>query len=150
MDTQFLHTGFGLTEVALAVQRMAVGTFFCISGYHKLFNRARHERLIQTLKEDKVPFIRFHEWWVPGWEFLAGFALAVGFASVFSAGVLFVICAVACFCEARAKVASYQPLDLADALDDYLYLPEVLYLIMLLVVMLGGGGALRLDEFLHA
>jgi hypothetical protein len=38
------------------------------------------------------------------------------------------------------------PIDRADYLDDVLYLPEVLYLVMLVVVLLAGPGPLRLDS----
>jgi hypothetical protein len=34
-------TGVGLPETALAVSRVAVGFFFLLSGYHKLFNAKR-------------------------------------------------------------------------------------------------------------
>lgn len=145
---EYFHHGFGLTEVALAVQRVALGAFFTISGAHKLFVKERHAKLVANLRENKIPFIPFHEWWVPGWEFFAGFTLVLGFASSFSAAVLAIICIVACFAEARIKVASYKPLNAADALDDYLYLPEVLYVIMLMVIVLGGGGHFSVDNLL--
>lgn len=144
-----LTHGFGLGEVALAVQRVAVGSFFTISGYHKLFNRERHASLVATLRKDKVPAIWFNEWWVPGWEFLGGFSVVVGFASAFSASVLAFICLMACFTEARARVQAFGPIDPADALDDYLYLPEVLYILMLGVVVLGGGGSFSIDSLVR-
>ena len=43
------------------------------------------------------------------------------------------------------------PIDRADYLDDVLFLPDVLYLVMLVVVVLAGQGPLRLDSIvLHA
>lgn len=140
--------GFGLHDVALALVRVAVGLFFAISGYHKLFNKARHARLVQTLTADKVPAVWFNQWWVPGWEFLAGSMLAVGLLTAFSAGVLAIICMVACLCEAKERVASYGPIDLADTIDDFLYLPEVLYLVMLAVSIFAGTGRYSLDAVL--
>jgi hypothetical protein len=41
---RYLFTGLGLPEMALAVNRVAVGLFFFLSGYHKLFNAQRHAR----------------------------------------------------------------------------------------------------------
>ena len=140
--------GFGMHDVALALVRAAVGVFFAIAGFHKLFNKARHARLVQTLLEDRVPFPRFFQWWVPAWELLAGAMLAVGFLTAFSAAVLAIVCLVACFCEAREKVRSYGPINLADTIDDYLYLPEVLYLVMLAVSVLAGTGKYSLDAIL--
>jgi uncharacterized membrane protein YphA (DoxX/SURF4 family) len=79
----------------------------------------------------------------PFWELVAGFWLTIGFLSTLSAVILTVICVVACRCEAAIKVARYNPIDPADRLDDYLYLPEVLYLNMLAVVILAGPGNWR-------
>lgn len=140
--------GFGLHDVALAAVRAAVGVFFAISGFHKLFNKERHARLVRTLQVNNVPAVWFNQWWVPGWELVSGLMLAVGFLTAFSAGVLAIICIVACFCEAREKVAKYQPINLADTIDDYLYLPEVLYLVMLAVSVLAGTGKYSVDAVL--
>lgn len=145
MDASILAHGVGLGEVAQAVQRIAVGTFFAISGAHKLLSPTRHASLRETLAKDRVPFLRFNEWWVPGWEFFGGVAVALGLSTAFSASVLFTICLVACVSEAKGRVEAYKPLDRADALGDYLYLPEVLYGLMLLPAMLGGGGGWSLD-----
>jgi uncharacterized membrane protein YphA (DoxX/SURF4 family) len=37
-----LFNGVGWTDIALALNRIAVGVFFLLSGYHKLFNAQRH------------------------------------------------------------------------------------------------------------
>jgi uncharacterized membrane protein YphA (DoxX/SURF4 family) len=145
---QVASFGLGLHDAALAVIRIAVGVFFAISGYHKLFNKARHQRLLTTLINDHVPFARFNQWWVPLWEFTAGVMLALGLLTAFSAVVLLIVCLVACGCEAAEKVAKYQPIDFADKVDDYLYLPEVLYVVMLTVSALAGGGAYSLDALI--
>jgi putative oxidoreductase len=144
----FAAHGFGLHDLGLAVLRAAVGLFFALSGYHKLFNKTRHAAFVKTLVADKVPAVGFMQWWVAGWEFLAGITLAVGFLTAFSAAVLAVICVVACLAEAPEKVESYHPIDAADVLDDYLYLPEVLYVVMLTVSALAGGGAYSLDALI--
>lgn len=140
--------GFNLPDAALAGMRLAIGSFFAISGYHKLFNPTRHARLAQTMVNDKVPFPKFNEWWVPGWEFTGGLMLALGIFAPFAAAVLAIVCMVACACEAKAKVDAYHPIDLADRVDDYLYLPEVLYIIILGALILTGPGAYRLDALL--
>jgi uncharacterized membrane protein YphA (DoxX/SURF4 family) len=149
MDLLALAThGIGAHDLAFATARAAVGAFFAISGWHKLFHPARRERFTRTLIEDRVPAPHLMRWWVAGWEFTAGVWLTVGLFSAFSAFVLMVICFVACWAEAPAKVRGFEPIDRADALDDYLYLPEVLYLVILGVVMLGGTGAYSLDAIL--
>jgi uncharacterized membrane protein YphA (DoxX/SURF4 family) len=37
-----LFTGVGWTDLALTLNRIALGAFFMLSGYHKLFNAERH------------------------------------------------------------------------------------------------------------
>ena len=123
-----------LVTTSILAMRIAVGVFFAISGFHKLTNKTRHEALRATLIKDKVPFIRFNEWFVPTCEFLSGMAVAVGLLTFYNALVLLIICAVACLVDAPARVREYQPINRLDEIDDWLYLPEVCYLFMLLVV----------------
>lgn len=144
----FLIDGFSAHELALTIERAGVGLFFALSGYHKLFFAQRHADLVQTLKANRIPCIRFMEWWVPGWELIAGTFLAFGLFSVASAAVLAFICLVATCTDGLARIQAYQPLDKADWLDDLLYLPEVLYGIMLLTVVLAGPTAYSLDTLL--
>lgn len=146
---EYAQLGFGLHDEALALLRFASGAFFMCSGYNKLFNRGRHDRFMQTLKEDKVPALKFNEWWVPGWEFIGGMFLMIGFNTAFVAGVLLVICAVACFAEAKQRVMEYQPINKVDMVADVLYLPEVLYIVMLAVNVVSGSGKYSIDWMLH-
>jgi uncharacterized membrane protein YphA (DoxX/SURF4 family) len=37
-----LFNGVGWIDIALTLNRIAVGAFFMLSGYHKLFNAERH------------------------------------------------------------------------------------------------------------
>lgn len=141
-----ITNGPGLQDLGLAAIRVAVGLFFAISGYHKIFNHDRHARLVNTLTADKVPSVGFMQWWVPIWEFTSGAMLLIGFLSVFNSIVLIIICLVACCCESKKKVESYKPIDKADCVDDYLYLPEVLYIVMLLAVLLSGSGRYSIDH----
>lgn len=140
--------GAGLTDAALAIVRIGTGLFFMLSGYNKLFNHERHATLVQTFYKDRVPFIPFMQWWVPLWEFFGGLMLAVGLFSAFAAFVLLIICCVACYCEAGERVAAFKPINRGDAIADYLYLPEVLYVFLLLVNVLAGTGSYSIDAWL--
>ena len=42
----------------------------------------------------------------------------------------------------------YKPIDEADRIDDWLYLPEVLYAFMLIMVISAGAGPYSLDAFI--
>ena len=67
-----LFNGVGWTDIALTLNRIAVGMFFMLSGYHKLFNPQRHGAFVDELKGLGVHAVGFNQWWVPTIEFSAG------------------------------------------------------------------------------
>jgi putative oxidoreductase len=148
MDASVIAFGANAPGAALTLNRVALGTFFAISGYHKLFNASRHTTLARTLQDDGVPAVRAMQWLVPSVEFSAGCALVIGLLSALAAFGLFVVCVGAFALDARHRVATWQPIDHADWLGDVLYLPEALYCIGLAVVMLAGPGPWSLDGWL--
>lgn len=128
---------------------MGLGLFFASSGAHKLFNRDRRKVFIATLAED-LPRVRLgfaarlFATYLPLAELLAGLvALAtiplhlagVGILADGAMAAMVGILAGAVACEGRARVASYKPLDLADAASDWLYLPEVGLMALALVAL---------------
>ena len=58
-----LFNGLGWTDIALTLNRVAVGTFFMLSGYHKLFNAPRHRTFVDELKALGVPAVGINQWW---------------------------------------------------------------------------------------
>lgn len=144
-----LWAGLSSPDFADTVLRATVGTFSAISGGNKLFVASRHRALCATLARLGIPRCGgVMEWWVPGWTFVAGLMLAAGLLTAFSAGVLFIIYGVAFACEARHKVEAYRPINHCDRVADYLYLPETLYMVMLVAVMLAGPSRYSLDFLL--
>jgi putative oxidoreductase len=137
-------------DAALTLNRVALGVFFAISGYHKLFNASRHAALKSTLQDDGVHDLPIMQWLLPSAEFSGGWALILGFLSVMAASGLFVICAGAIGLDAIKRIRSWQPIDRADWLGDLLYIPEALYCIGLTVVVLGGPGPWSLDAKIAA
>jgi hypothetical protein len=69
--------GLGGTLPAIAAMRFALGSFFVLSGFHKLTNRERHETFVETLRVLKIPHIGILQWFVPGVEFFGGLGVAV-------------------------------------------------------------------------
>jgi len=145
MNDIFIN-GFG-GDVALAATRVAVGTFFVISGYHKLFNAQRHAAIVATLTEDKAPAVAVTQWVIPIAEFLGGLALIFGFLVVPAAAGLLVILIGALKLDGIKRIAGYHPIDRADWLDDLLYLPETLFAILLVVIAATGAGPYSIDGF---
>lgn len=137
-------------NAALILNRVALGVFFAISGYHKLFNTSRHTALTRTLQDDGVHELPVMQWLLPSAEFAGGSALIVGFLTVPAAFGLFVVCFGAIALDAFKRVRASQPVDRADWLGDFLYLPETLYCIGLTVVMLAGPGPWSLDAVITA
>jgi uncharacterized membrane protein YphA (DoxX/SURF4 family) len=131
--------GLPLETAVLTFNRVAVGAFFVFSGYHKLFNAKRHASIAETMVTDKIPFPKFNEWFVPTNEFVGGIMVVSGLFAPFFAGVLAIICLVATCTDGVKRIAEYEPIDKADWLDDLLYLPEVLYIIALMVVIVNPG-----------
>ena len=140
-----LFNGVGWTDIALALNRIAVGMFFMLSGYHKLFNAERHRSFVDELKGLGVHAVGFNQWWVPTVEFAAGGAVVVGFLAPLAALGLLVVILVAIATSGRQRIKLYKPIDEADRIDDWLYLPETLYAVMLIVVISAGAGPYSLD-----
>lgn len=144
LDLAALQHGLGVTDAGLVANRLALGTFFAISGYHKLFVAERHKALVETMKANNIPLVPFNCWFVPFVEFFGGLALISGVLAPLAATGLFMICLVATCTDGIRRVASYQPIDKADYLDDLLYLPEVLYMLGLAIVIIAGPGSMTL------
>jgi uncharacterized membrane protein YphA (DoxX/SURF4 family) len=140
-----LFKGVGWTDVALTLNRIAVGLFFMFSGYHKLFNPQRHRALADELKELGVHAVGFNQWWVPTVEFAAGGAVVIGFLAPLAALGLLVITLVAIATTGPQRINAYKPIDRADRIDDWLYVPEMLYAFMLILVVSAGAGPYSLD-----
>lgn len=137
--------------IAEVVLETAVGVFFALSGYHKLFNAQRRAALAETLHDD-LPRLGLPDWchrfmmlWLPSWELGAGavatFAavwhvIGLGLVAKFAMVPCLAIMGVALYCEGAQRVASYEPIDTADVIDDWLYLPETLLGLMALAALL--------------
>ena len=140
-----LFAGVGRTELVFTLNRTAVGAFFMLSGYHKLFNAERHRLIVDELKTLGVHAIGFNQWWVPFVEFSAGGAVLAGFLAPIAALGLLVIILVAIATSGRQRMKLYKPIDEADRITDWLYLPETLYAFMLVMVISAGAGPYSLD-----
>src|ERR1700676_1445983 len=138
--THILFNGVGWTDVALTLNRIAVGMFFMLSGYHKLFNPGRHRAFADELKGLGVHAVGFNQWWVPTVEFSAGGAVLIGLLAPLAALGLLVIILVAIATSGRQRIKLYKPIDRGDRIDDWLYLPETLYAFMLVIIVSGGAG----------
>lgn len=134
-----------LGDIALTANRVATGAFFLFSGYHKLFNAMRRKSLVDTLTSAGIPFISVMQWFVPTVEFLGGLAVVFGFLTRIAAFGLIIISLVAAVTDGWKRVKSWLPISTADTIDDVLYLPEVLYVLLLLPFLVNGAGPYSFD-----
>ena len=143
-----LFNGVGWIDIALTLNRIAVGAFFMLSGYHKLFNAERHRAFADELKGLGVHAVGFNQWWVPTVEFTADSAVVIGFLAPLAAFGLLIVILVAIATSGLQRIKVYKPIDEADRIDDWLYLPEVLYAFMLIIVVSAGAGPYSLDALI--
>ena len=143
-----LFGGVGWTDLAITLNRIAVGSFFMHSGYHKLFNAERHRTFVDELNSLGVPAVGFNQWWVPSVEFTAGVAVLIGLLAPLAALGLLVIIVVAMATSGRQRIKLYKPIDRGDRIDDWLYLPETLYAFMLIIIVSAGAGPYSLDALI--
>jgi len=137
-----LFVGVGWTDLAITLNRIAVGAFFMLSGYHKLFNADRHRTFADELKALGVPAVGFNV------EFSAGGAVVTGLLAPLAALGLLVVILVAIATSGPQRIKVYKPIDEADRIDDWLYLPETLYAFMLIMVISAGAGPYSLDALI--
>jgi len=135
-----------LEQYAILLVRVSLGLFFAISGANKLFVASSTQTMYQTLVEAKVPFPRLMTYFVSGVEFVGGSLLTVGFLSSLVCVALLVDMLVAILTtKLSAMPTGPSPL---NWLDDFLYLPEVLYVLFFVLLICFGPGKFSVDYWL--
>jgi putative oxidoreductase len=136
----------GLEQYAVLLVRVSLGLFFAISGANKLFVAGSTKTMYETLVEAKVPFPRLMTYFVSGVEFVGGFLLTVGLLSSLTCVVLSADMIVAILTtELSAMPKGLSPL---NWLDDFLYLPEVQYVLLFTWLICCGPGKFSVDYWL--
>ena len=137
-----------LEQYAILLVRVSLGLFFAISGGNKLFVAARTQAMYETLVKAAVPFPRLMTYFVSGVELVGGCMVAVGFLSSLACAALLVDMLVAILTTAlSAMPKGLSPL---NWLDDFLYLPEVLYVLFFIWLICSGPGQFSVDHWLAA
>ena len=144
---EFTLLGNGdLEQYAILLVRVAIGLFFAISGANKLFVAGGTKPVYDTLVKAKVPFPRQTAYFVAGVEFVAGSLLVVGFLSSPACVALLIDMIVATLTEAVSTLP--KGLSPLSWLDDFLYLPEVLYVLFFIWLICSGPGKFSVDYWL--
>ncbi len=144
---QFALRGNGdLEQYAILLVRVSIGLFFAISGGNKLFVAGGTQPVYETLVKAKVPFPRQTAYFVAGVEFVGGSLMAVGFLSSAACVALLIDMIVATLTSAVSTLPG--GLSPINWLDDFLYLPEVLYVLFFIWLICSGPGRFSLDYWL--
>ncbi len=132
-----------LEPYAILLVRVSLGLFFAISGANKLFVAAGRQTMYETLVEAKVPFPHLMTYFVSLVELVGGSLLTVGFLSTLACVALLVNMLVAIL---TTKLSSLpKGLSPLNWLDDFLYLPEVLYMLFFILLICSGPGKFSVD-----
>jgi putative oxidoreductase len=116
-----------LEQYAILLVRVSLGLFFAISGANKLFVAGGAKLIYETLVKSKVPFPHQMAYFVSSVEFVGGCLLTVGFLSSPACVALLIDMTVAVLTSAVSTMP--RGLSPLSWLDDFLYLPEVLYVL---------------------
>ena len=133
-------------QYAILLVRVSLGLFFAISGANKLFVAGNKQTMYETLVKAKVPFPRLMTYFVSAIEFAGGCLLSVGFLSILACVALLVDMLVAILTTNLPSMP--KGLSPLNWLDDFLYLPEVLYILFFIWLICFGPGKFSVDYWL--
>ncbi|MBV8551161.1 MAG: DoxX family protein [Acidobacteriaceae bacterium] len=122
--------------------RVLIGIFFCISGGTKLFVPAQFTTMEQTMAQSHIPFPHATALFVSLVEFACGGGLALGLLTPLCALMLAGDMVVA---VTTNRIYSVHASGALAWLDDFLYLPEVLYVLILVWLIFSGPGRYSID-----
>ena len=135
-----------LEHYAILLVRVSLGLFFAISGANKLFVAGGTKPVYETLVKAQVPFPHLMAYFVSSVEFVGGSLVTVGFLSSPACSVLLIDMVVAILTTALSTMP--KGLSPLSWLDDFLYLPEVLYVLFFIWLICAGPGKFSVDYWL--
>jgi putative oxidoreductase len=131
--------------IPVTVSRVLTGVFFCISGGTKLLVPSKFNEMQQTLMQSHIPFPHASAIFVSLVEFTCGAGLIIGLLTQLSAVLLMGDMIVAILTN---RVGSIHASEFLAFLDDFLYLPEVLYVLILFWLLFSGPGPYSVDRMM--
>jgi len=126
----------------MTAARVLIGIFFSISGGTKLLVPAQFSLMEQTMVQSHIPFPHANALFVSLVEFVCGAGLALGLLTPLCALMLVGNMIVA---VATNRIHSIQASGVLAWLDEFLYLPEVLYVMILIWLIFSGPGRYSVD-----
>lgn len=129
--------------IGILLARWSVGLLFAISGGGKLFVPDRREQMRETIAAAGLPAPAINAVLISSVEFVAGAFLVLGFLTPLCCLLLIgnMLGALGTTVIPGMKSSS-----VLGWLGEFLYLPEVLYVVILIWLLLSGPGWLSLDQ----
>jgi putative oxidoreductase len=131
--------------IPLTVVRIFTGIFFCISGGTKLLVPSHFSEMQQTMIQSHIPFPHASALFVSLVELACGGGLALGLLTPVCSAMLMADMIVAILTN---RIESLHSSGFLAWLDDFLYLPEVLYVLILFWLLFSGPGRYSLDSMM--
>jgi putative oxidoreductase len=141
----FLTALSGWQWLGALIARLVVGLLFFLSGRGKLFVPDRREQMRETLVAARIPFASVNAILVSMVEFVFGVLLILGaltpLACIMLGGLMIVAIATSAIRNIKAP-------PILGWFSEFLYLPEVLYLVILFWLFLSGAGWFSVDHLI--
>ena len=145
--TRFILSGNrSLEEFAILLARISLGVFFAISGGNKLFVASQHKLMYETIIGAGIPFPHVMTYFVSFVEFVCGCLLIIGLLSALCCMALIIDMIVAITTVQLATITKAP--SFIDCLDDFFYLPEVMYIIIAIWLISSGPGRFSVDHWI--
>jgi len=141
---QFALLGSGdLEQYAILLVRVSIGLFFAISGGNKLFRAGGTKPVYETLVKAKAPFPHQLTYFVCSVEFICGLLVTLGLLSSPACIALLIDMVVAILVSTLSTMP--KGISRLTWVDDFLYFPEVLYVLFFIWLICAGPGKFSLD-----
>lgn len=141
-----MQTSDAPAMLPVLLARLVTGLFFFTAGFNKLFVLENQLLMLDTMHDAGIPFPDVMAGVVSFFECAMGLLLTIGLFSRFSALVLFIISTVA-----LVSIGVYtipHGLELIAWLSWLFYLPETLYMVLCILLIVLGGTLFSLDGWL--
>jgi putative oxidoreductase len=125
--------------------RESVGLLFVLSGRGKLFVPSRREQMRETIRQAGLPRPDLSAAAISAVELIFGAMLCLGMFTPLSCLMLIGVMVGAL---STTQIPRLTAASRVDWLAEFLYLPEVLYVVILVWLLLAGPGWLSLDSLL--
>jgi len=131
-------------QFSIVLARVSLGVFFAVSGGNKLFVASHTRQMYETLAGAGIPFPYFMTYFVSSVDFISGCLLIIGLLSSLCCVALIIDMIVAITTVQLATIS--KGLSFLDWIDDFLYLPETLYIIIFIFLICSGPGKISVDN----